>query len=173
MSSSLRSVCCILISPIKYETGIRHHCSPRHKLGRKPGLVLIKQPLVDVRTCSGLAAMETRAWAGASISGRSRKVPFTLRQGMFSRSCSRIQQLSSHASLPAGEEEGNNPARAGPSAATPRTDGCGRDWQVQAACVLLATCCVSAVEKEKPGEESSKGIKSLHIIPVMRCPLCP
>lgn len=142
MSSSLGSVCCILISPIKYQTGIGHPCFPRHNLGKKPGLVLIRQPFVNVRTCSGPAAMETRAWAEASVSGWSRKVPFTLRQGVFSGRCSRIQQLSSCASLPAGEGEGENPARAGPSAATPGTDGCGRGWRVPQAACVLPTCCI-------------------------------
>lgn len=60
LSSSLESMCHILISPMKYKADIGWPSSLRHKLGRKSsGLVVIKQSFVNVRVRSGLAAMET------------------------------------------------------------------------------------------------------------------
>lgn len=126
LSSSLESMCHILISPIKRKADIGRPCSPRHKLGRKSsGPVLIKQPFVNVnvRIPSGLAAMETlRLGLEPVLLNRGGRCPLLLRWGIFAVRCSRIQQLGSLSLiLPAywRGKSGSDLTAAGPSSSLP------------------------------------------------------
>lgn len=136
LSPSLESMCHNLISPIKCKADIGWPCSLRHRLGKKSGLVLIKQPFV-VHILSGLAAVETlRLGLQPVLWNREGRCPFLPRQGVFVARCSRrIQQLSSLLLIPPTSywrgKSGDDQTRAGPSCSLcSDTDSSDKDWQV-------------------------------------------